>query len=409
MFRVFLVVLMVIASSTSTSSLFPYFPRSSNRIIDHLNSTSLAQQCRQQKIDVSVMMFRDRFYHIGEREPLLHAVALTPTTQYKSTRTVMIVCGMRARHFMSTDVCVRFVEKLCAGEVDGVHLTNFIVVPMVNRRVRDLMIDLWPEMRGESPRPWQDIYFSVPDMYRRIVSEIISGAQYRQVHQHYQCFDGSYHLTLLDQNYPAGWMQRLSDFESQLAYVPTPLEEATSERISGNGQVSLSDPETRILINHVSELKVDMLIELTQGPVAAVLAPFESPILSSAAAANSPEINSAIQKSLSHAESLAKNNCPSKPCVSGIGNIVSAGGSLPQRSGTIGDASIKLGLVEESLVVQIGHLTLEQQLELLADQRGAEQKVMNDCMSPYVPRFSDDADQLVEKWATMLGVATKKT
>jgi len=365
----------------------------------HLNSSSLAYDCRQNNIDIKVSALQDVFPYVGEREPVVDIATLEPSVR-KPTRTVLIVCGMRARHFLSTDICVRFIEQVCAGEVSGAHTTRYIVAPMVDRRVRDLMIDLWPEMRAESPRPWQEIYLQVPDTYRRVVSEIISGAADRP-EQPYQCFDGSYHLTLLDQNFPSGWIERLSGFEAQLNYVPTAVEDATLDRLSGNGQLRLSDPETRILMSHISVLKVDTVIEVTHGPVSAVIAPYESPILYATA-----EAAPALDRSAAHAKDLAKNHCPVERCVGGTGNVISSG-VMPQRSGTIGDSAIKMGLIDEALVIQVGHISMEDQVAALGAQRGAQEKVMRDCMGSFVPRFSDVADDMIEKWSDLLGAATR--
>lgn len=389
-------------------TVFPYFPKSSDEVLAQLNSTVLQDKCTGNKIKLAYAINSDRYPYIGDVEPTVYALM---AGHGDVSRKVLVTCGWTARAFISTDVCLEFINQLCSGNVPDYHNTVYMIIPMVNQRMLEFVRALWPEFRGETPRSWDRIVAAVPPSYQRLLGEISdpqyypkssSSSQSANGNRLFNCFDGSYRMTRLDQNFPAGWMQRLATDSERNPFVrwqPTAEARRLEDIISINGRIPQSDPEARIINEFLSMRgqiwRWDVVIEVAQiGGVDAVLAPFESPV--SMVDQDDSDIASALKASRLRAEHLAENYCPSSRCLGGVARVARAK-EMAFRSGTLADQAIYTGAAM-ALILQIGPQPTQ-----AGDGSGPA-----DCLKTYAPAYQDDASALVKKWTDLLIRATRK-
>lgn len=404
-------------STAFAGSVFPYFPESNAKLEAFLNSSSLTSQCASQKISLELTQLRDNWKYFGTEEPKVDLLIAKGknVNMDSSPRVVLIVCGFRARHFIATDVCINFIKSLCAGDVSESSSTVYMIAPMVNKRMRDFVMRLWPEFRGENPRPWGEVTDAVSDRNYRVLGEVTKGGVFAAQNYNpsdanaFKCFDGSYHLTLLDQNFPVGWMERLSTGAGGNVYTfhtDTEMEIRTYDSVSINGQIAASDPESRMFKSLLSNqhLRISLLIEVTQEAMSGVLSPYESPMLANVAGA-SDAIKKALQQSEARAASLAAKHCPTHSCLGGVANVARMS-TMNYRSGTIGDLGIKTGAVDAALIIQIGHIQMGNQISELQDYSQGHARAIRDCLGPYTPHYQSTATKMIDDWTDLLKRAT---
>lgn len=416
----------IIAISAATSSSIPYFPRTSDTIFNHLSGSSLRQECEANNFKVDFRQAQDSYKTLKSIPPTLGFAVVSGPGSAENRRSVMIICGLRGRHFISTEVCVQFVNKLCAGKIPDSSNTDYVVVPVVNAHSHDMLINLWPELRGMAARPWSEITSAVGTTNYRLIGEMAKGGIFKQRYEDsntraganfdaieervFMCYDGSFHMTLLDQNFPHGWMERYAPDSARNTYVrheSSEMERACYDSLSINGRIAASDPETRILRNILvnGNQSFSLVIEVVQESVAGFLSPYESPVLSNI---GEPDlrVQSVLDKSEARSISLASSHCPLAKCIGGVANVVRPD-VMDFRSGTVCDLAIKNG-AGAALVIQIGYISLESQQAELSDPLRGNVRALRDCLGPFVPHYDDSAKKMIDDWTTALSVASKK-
>jgi len=183
-----------------------------------------------------------------------------------------------------------------------------------------------------------------------------------------------------------------------------PLVKLTEDRVSNNGRLAFSDPETRILQTLIEDARPSILIEVTTG-TEGVLAPFDSPSMLQVPIMDS--VQQAIDLSIHRANHLATNYCPVEKCISGAAAKARMA-TMGYRSGTIGDHAVVngVGLV---LTLQVVERNQQTQLDEILDMHLDAVSVMRDCLGPYMPMRTDHVILLARKWVDLLAKATKKS
>jgi hypothetical protein len=321
------------------------------------------------------------------------SAAIVEISPMEATRTVLIVCGTRARDFYATDVCIQFMRDACSGKTQYASSTRILILPFLNERSRDLIFYTWPEARGSYERSYGKLLYILPDYLHRTAVELFDGegtlAQ-TKILPRMQCFDGSVRLTDLAQNYPVSWQRdstNIVQIDPSSPFFVNHLR-TSSDILSGNGRVPFSDPETRIVKTIIELMSVDVVIDVTMG-TEGILSPIESPVRAADRAGIPPHIRENIDASTERAIHIAKTSCPVASCING-GAAQARNGKETHRTGTLVDYAIFYG-VPRAYVVQVLSLNQTNSMDKLSD-----------CLLPYLPQSIEVAEKLVPLWSVVI-------
>lgn len=393
---VFFAAFLVLSASAITS----YSPPTKQELWEELSNT-LPDQCAQHGNTFVAERVADVYPYIGPEPVTLPVVHLfrEEALVNRAPSVVMILCGFDARAFATTDVCMTLLRRLCSKKLSSADNIEYVVFPYVNERGRELVMHLWPEMTGQYSRTYFDMLAQVPLQFHRVSRFLFSGLgkefNLERLLPTVQCFDGSERMTLLSNNWDAGWQPRDEAVQMNSYDFMTSADLAVVDRISTHGRIAYSDPETRIIKSVIQKHLPDILIEVALGKPA-VLAAFDSPQLTMMQAnALTNTIRSHYDSSISQANSFARDSCPETSCAGGSAAHSRQNSEMP-RTGTVVDYAMTLG-ISRAFVVQV--LATREPESVLNRDRSSN---IADCISPKTLANSEESIAHAARWCDLL-------
>lgn len=391
----------------------PYSPPTNQELWNELTST-LPALCAAHGNTLLADRVTDVYPYVGPEPislPVVHVFRTPPpprddVSNAGAASVVMILCGFEARGFVTTDICMLLLRRLCSRQLLSAAASEnreFVVFPYVNERGRELIMELWPEMTGQYSRSYSELLAQVPSQYHRVTRLLFTGLGKEQhdlngILPTVQCFDGSVRMTLLNNNFATGWLPREAMVQTESFDYLTDSEVVTMDRVSTNGRLAFSDPETRIIQAVLQKHLPNILIQVTLGKPA-VLAPYDAASLALTQVANLPKAQRAnFDASIAQASLFARQHCPaSTTCATGMAAQVRTN-SEPARAGTVGDYASTLG-VSRIYVLQV--LANREPAKLLNTARSSN---VADCIAPKTFATSDEAVLHAARWCELVEI-----
>jgi len=323
-----------------------------------------------------------RYYSDLYPDPMLYMTAEKITTPYvrlfagqEPTNKVLVVCGMSARGFATTEVCIALITKICEGKGDSDTL--YTVVPYANPRGREIVHHLYGVFRGvsESFEYWQQRN-SLPDKYTLTMGSLLPQSF---MNRDIFCFDGTPRMTMLRNNFDQGWQTRMLLNVASTGMMPD------VDGVSDNGMVPLSEPEARILEKLAFFVRASSLVIVETG-VPSITVPYDS-----SAFGGETKLENAIEKSLDRARNVAKELCTD--CIVGRGSE----SRWTSQSGTFGDAVMRKRFARRVYTLQI----IDREYKTSVNGKV-------DCMRRIMPDTEKGMEELTLQWTRVVEALVKR-
>lgn len=399
-FFFFLIGLVTLVVAAAAADAPPYVPRSNEKLIADLNAL-----CAGATAPVVCVL-----HPVWDTSPYLSELPVLTTVaaiqkggdsaahqNEASMRTVMVVCGMTARGFVSSEVCAQFIRELCADRVPDMEHTRYVIVPFANERGRDFVQRLWTTYRhtesgggGGGGQPAKSLLQQQLPASHSLTLEAVYSERLPTAPTYLACLDGTIRLALMQNNFPQGWAQR-SQFVMFEQHRNEPEDERfTHDTISSNGKLPLSEPETRIVRDLLTRVAPETLIVVGVGhPLLAV--PFDDPVLAATSLLDNAQV-SHLNKALNRAKHTADGKLPA-----GYGAEVRRELELEQR-GTLSDYAMTAGV----------SYVYNAQVYRTAAGAAATSAPTGDCLYYWVPSTQHEVDTLAAEWVARVKLLSKR-